>query len=223
VRVLLQKFVASSACLSAFSCIAGAPGSPVGAPDPAALALPFGIETSLSGLHASTVRFEPLNRDVSAEALQPQVLRDALNLAFSRWVTPWLSLHADTIFMRTRSTLGGDAASTRRLIEQAGATLYPTPGWNASLFVNYLSTSPAAPIDGLRGPSASFVNARVNHDLSTGTRVSLDVMNIFDKRVDSRDAFGPAADLWADPQASESMLVSPGASRGFRLRLRTTF
>jgi hypothetical protein len=228
VGVLLQKFVAPLACLSALSCLAGAP-SPFGssgtghAPaDEVALDLPFGLEAFATSKRAASFAYEPLNGDVNAAALEPRALRDTLDLSFAGWVTPWLSLHADAIFMSTRWVRGGNVPNTPHLLEQAGATLYPARGWNASLFVNFLSTSAATPDDGVRGASASFVNARINHDLSKHTRLSLDVMNIFDKRVDGIDAFASSR-LWTDPDAAESMLFNPAESRGIRLRLRKTF
>jgi outer membrane receptor protein involved in Fe transport len=105
---------------------------------------------------------------------------------------------------------------------QAGTTAHPGRGWTTSVFVTSFASRPSIGDDGLRVRSASFVNGRITRKLSKNLRVSLDVLNVFDKRVAEGDHFSPTR-LWSTPGAADNFLFHPVESRGFRLRLRATF
>jgi outer membrane receptor protein involved in Fe transport len=105
---------------------------------------------------------------------------------------------------------------------QAGTTLHPGRGWTTSVFVTSFASRPSIDDDGLRVRSASFVNGRITRNLSKNLRVSLDLLNVFDKRVAEGDHFS-ATRLWSTPGAADNFLFHPVEPRGFRLRLRMTF
>ena len=113
-------------------------------------------------------------------------------------------------------------AAATHVFEQAGATLYPARDWNASLFVNSFRMGAATMDEGVHAASASFVNGRINHQLSRNTRLSFDVLNAFDKHVAGIDPLATPR-LWADPLVAENVLFDAAQSRGFRLRLRMQF
>jgi hypothetical protein len=105
---------------------------------------------------------------------------------------------------------------------QAGTTLRPGRGWNASLFVTSFDPRPSTDDDAARVRAATFVNGRITHHLTKTTRVSLDLFNLLDKRAGNADSLS-ATRLWSYPGAADNFLFYPGESRGLRLRLRTAF
>jgi hypothetical protein len=136
--------------------------------------------------------------------------------------TPWLSLDFAGGLLRAHDADGNPMSAATHVFEQAGATLYPARGWNASLFVNSFRMGAATMDDGLHVANASFVNGRVNHDLSRNVRLSFDLLNAFDKRVPGIDPLATPR-LWTDPLIAENVLFDASESRGFRVRLRVRF
>ena len=104
----------------------------------------------------------------------------------------------------------------------AGATLRVPNGWSASLFVSSFGRRQTIEEDSLRLKASSFVNARLSRNLSKKTRVSFDVFNVFDRRVDNVDYFSTTR-VWNQPGAADNFLFSPLEPRGFRAKLRITF
>jgi TonB-dependent receptor-like protein len=94
----------------------------------------------------------------------------------------------------------------------AAATLQPAKGWTTSVLANRL---------GSPGNGNTYLSARLAHEISKKTRVSLDVFNMLDRRPGNIDYFS-ASSIWTQPGA-DSYLFNPVEARGFRLRLRTTF
>ena len=76
--------------------------------------------------------------------------------------------------------------------------------------------------DSLRGKASSFVNARLSRNLSKKTRVTLDVLNVFDRRLGNIDYFSTTR-VWNPPGAGDNFLFNPLEPRGFCVKLRTTF
>jgi hypothetical protein len=136
-------------------------------------------------------------------------------------ITSWLSLDYAHGVQRARDE-GNPSNLATRVFDQAGATLHPLRGWNASLFVNYFRMDTTTQDQGVHAANASFVNARVNHDLSRRVRLSFDVLNVFDKQVGGIDRL-VSPRLWTEPLVSENVLFDASESRGFRLRLRISF
>jgi hypothetical protein len=136
----------------------------------------------------------------------------------------WLALDFDAAAIRARRAdgSGGAMAGAVSRYGQAGATVRPARGWNASLFVTSFDARPSTDDDAMRVRSSSFVSGRITRHLGKSTRVSLDMFNLFDKRTGNIDHFS-ATRLWSYPGAADNFLFYPGESRGMRLRLRTTF
>jgi hypothetical protein len=105
---------------------------------------------------------------------------------------------------------------------QAGTTLRPSRGWNASLFVTSFERRSSVEDDAVRQSGASFVSGRITRNLTKKMRVSLDLINVFDKRSGGPDHFSGTR-LWSYPGAADNFLFYPGETRGFRVRLRSVF
>jgi hypothetical protein len=82
--------------------------------------------------------------------------------------TPWLSLHLDAALQRARFADGllKPIPGAARRYGQAGATLRPGGGWNASVFVTSFGARPSTDDDPARVRSASFVSGRITRYLS---------------------------------------------------------
>jgi outer membrane receptor protein involved in Fe transport len=99
-----------------------------------------------------------------------------------------------------------DAPGTRSA--QPTAAVPVAGGWTARFFVN-----PAAALPGMadepiiRNDAAAGVNAQFSKRLWRGTRVTVDVLNVFDR----------------EPPVVTGLLPAPAEGRGFRLTLRKTF
>ena len=104
----------------------------------------------------------------------------------------------------------------------AGATLKAPNGWRASLFVSSFGSRQPVEDNAARVKLSSFVNARLSRNLSKQTRVSVEIFNIFDHRLDNVDYFSTTR-VWAQPGAGDNFLFNPAEPRGFRIRLRTSF
>jgi hypothetical protein len=180
-----------------------------------------GLAPAIVGAH-DREDLAPSAGESNGQLLAHRPVRDAVALSLRYALTPWMSLDFAHGWVRARAADGSPMELAPRVFEQAGATLYPARHWTASLFVNYFRMDSTTQDQGVRGSSASFVNARVNHDLSRRARLSLDVLNVFDKRVAGVDAL-TSPRLWREPLIAENVLFDASESRGFRLRLRVSF
>jgi hypothetical protein len=184
----------------------------------------LGMDTTLTGWRAQSDAELTLLGDGGVEVVTRPTVRTGLQATARFHPFSALTLDFDATVLRARYA---DGAAERipgaaERFASAGATLTPSRGWKASLFVTYFGSRPAVNDDRAHQRSSSFVNARLTRDLSKKTRVSVDVFNIFDKRVGDVDYFS-ATRLWSQPGAADNFLFHPAESRGFRVRLRTTF
>ena len=98
----------------------------------------------------------------------------------------------------------------------AAGTTAVSNGWRASLFV----TRPEVQDDQLRG--SNTVGARFSRRLSRDTRVSVDVFNVFDKKMDAIDPLAATRSL-AHPAIGDNYLFHPAEQRGVRVGIKLTF
>jgi hypothetical protein len=138
-------------------------------------------------------------------------------------LAPWWSLDFAHGLLRAQDDADGNPLYVAtRVFDQAGTTLYPARGWNASLFVNFFRMDAATDDLGVKSASVSFVNARLNHEVSSHVHLSFDVLNVFDKRMNDVDPH-IASRLWTEPLIAENVLFDASESRGFRVRLAIGF
>jgi hypothetical protein len=184
----------------------------------------FGVDTRFAAWRATADSELTLLAAGNSASIDRPTERQGLQATLRYQATGWLSLDLDAALLRARFADGpGEPipGATRRY-GQAGATVRPSRGWNASVFVTSFGTRPSTDDDPMRMRSATFVSGRVTRNLTGTTRVSLDLFNLLDKRVGNMDYFS-ATRLWSYPGAADNFLFHPGESRGLRLRLRTTF
>lgn len=167
------------------------------------------------------IGLSPLNGPDNATLLQGPLARDPVAFSFGYALAPWLRLDFAHGYLHA-SDRDNPSNLAARVFDQAGATFYPGANWNATLFVNSFRADATTQDQGIKASNASFVNARVNHDLTGHLRLSFDVLNLFDKRVGGIDRLATPR-LWTEPLVSENVLFDASESRGFRLRLRFTF
>ena len=218
---IVRRFVVVACTLLSASAACAQADDPIGPGLPSFSALELaGLNASLVSAHAAAPQAALLNGPANSTLLEGTPARDAFAFALGYDVTPWLRL--DVAHGMLRASGDNPAYLGTRIFDQAGATLHPGRGWNASLFVNYFRMDTASQDQGVQASNASFVNARVNHDLTRRMRLSFDVLNVFDKRVGGIDRLASPR-LWTEPLVSENVLFDASESRGFRLRLRSTF
>ena len=159
-----------------------------------------------------------------AYALARPSERHGAGLALRYPLFGWLDLDAQALLARSRFADGSheQVPGAAHAVGMAGATLRQLPkGWIARVFVSYLGPRDGLE-EGVRLRSSSLVNAQVARRLSKNTLLSLDVFNVFDRRVDMVDSFS-ASRAGLDTARGESYLFDPTEARGFLVKLRTRF
>lgn len=180
-----------------------------------------GLRPSIEAAHDSRDSLAPLNGPSNATLLERAPGRSAFGLALRYALTPWMSLDFAGGILRADEQ-GNPMYAGTRVFDQAGATLHGGAAWNASLFVNYFKMDAATQDQGVQASSASFVNGRVNLNLSRRMGLSFDLLNAFDKRVTGIDALASPR-LWSEPLISENVLFDAAEARTLRLRLHWAF
>jgi hypothetical protein len=208
--------------------------APIGVLDPAADATrhAFGVKQAWGSAFEATLSFSRTRteREIvlagsDAVALTDRpARRDAVHAALRWHGLPWLTLDADATWLDASYADGAREAvpGAASRLATAGATVRPMRGWSASLFVSNFASGELGDGEGERLRSSTLVNGRLTHNLSKKTRVSLDVFNIFQQRIQAID-YHAASRLWGQPGMADDFLFHPAEPRGFRLRLRTTF
>jgi len=174
--------------------------------------LPFGIETKVSVFRArSDVEVLLAGENAITEFSRPTV-RQGVQL--SAQYEPLRGVTLDFVGSALQARFADGAAEyvpgAAEHLASATATLQPAPGWSTNVGLSYLGKRTG--LDERTSISGStYVNAGLTRNLSRQTRVSLDLLNIFDRALHDVDYF------------SASRLTNQVEPRGIRLRLRTTF
>ena len=174
--------------------------------------LPFGIETKVSVFRArSDVEVLLAGENAITEFSRPTV-RQGVQL--SAQYEPLRGVTLDFAGSALQARFADGAAEyvpgAAEHLASATATLQPVQGWSANVGLSYLGKRTG--LDERTSISGStYVNAGLTRNLSRQTRVSLDLLNIFDRALHDVDYF------------SASRLTNQVEPRGIRLRLRTTF
>ncbi len=185
--------------------------------------LPLGIETTVSMFRAaSDLEALVTGENEISEFSRPTVrqgVQATARYAPASWLT--LDLHATALHARFADGAAEYVPGAAERNASAAATMRMPNGWSGSLLVSYLGKR--AEIDDTAGLRAStFVNARLARSLSKNTRLSFDVFNLFDQRLNGVDYFS-ASRMSNAFGTSDDYLFNPAEPRGFRLKLKTTF
>jgi hypothetical protein len=174
--------------------------------------LPFGIETKVSVFRArSDVEVLLAGENAITEFSRPTV-RQGVQL--SAQYEPLRGVTLDFVGSALQARFADGAAEyvpgAAEHLASATATLQPVQGWSTNVGLSYLGKRTG--LDERTSISGStYVNAGLTRNLSRQTRLSLDLLNIFDRALHDVDYL------------SASRLTNQVEPRGIRLRLRTTF
>jgi outer membrane receptor protein involved in Fe transport len=198
-------------------------GAPVARLDPAAgldtieigfrRHLPLGIETTVSMFRARSDLELLLTGENAITQFSRPTLRQGVKAVARYEPAKWLAMDfmATAVHARFADGAAEYVPGAAEKSATATATVRMPKGWSAGLAMSYLGKRQGID-DSASLASSTFVNARLARDLSKKTRVSLDLLNLFDQRLREVDYF------------SASQLSSTTAEpRGVRLKLRTTF
>ena len=174
--------------------------------------LPLGIETKVSMFRArSDVEVLLTGENAITEFSRPTVRH---GVQVSARYEPMRGLTLDFLGSALQARFGDGAAEyvpgAAEHLASVTATLHPLQGWRANVGLSYLGKRTG--LDGATTIGDSiYVNAGLTRNLSRDTRLSLDLLNVFDRPLHDVDYF------------SASRLTNQVEPRGVRLRLRTTF
>jgi len=149
----------------------------------------------------------------------------------------WLLFDLDLAWSRARFTspdpaLKGDhIPGAIESAASAGVSVHELGPWSASLFVRYFGPRPLLEDDSVRSTSSTIVNTQVGWKVAAWAKLTLDVFNLFDARVDdiayfyrSRLRGEPPADPAAGkPGGMDDVHFHPAEKRGARLVAAITF
>ncbi len=145
-------------------------------------------------------------------------------LEFSnRWQpVPWFLFDADIAISHARLKDGSRIPNSVDRVASIAGTLKDLAGWTASLQWRYLGSGALTEDNRVRSVPSSTCNLRVTRALGKQAALTLDVFNLFDRRVNDIQYFyesqlpgeaGPVADRH----------VHPAEPRSLRLTLQTSF
>ena len=220
----LQKVAALIAAAWGFAANAGsASPEPVAPLDPAARLdtieigfkrrLPLGIETTVSMFRARSDLELFLAGENAITRFSRPTLRQGVKVAAHYEPAKWATLDLQAAALRARFADGAReyVAGAAERSASATATARMPGGWSAAIKMSYLGRR--AGIDESASlASSTFLDARLARTLSRDTRVTLEVLNLFDRHLKDVDYY-----------SASRLGDSPAEPRGLRLTLRTTF
>jgi len=142
-------------------------------------------------------------------------------------INPWLLLDADLAWTHARYANANDNGAIGDRIPNAvskvasiGLSAHDLGRWSGAVKLQYIGGYPLSQDGQLRAPSSFIANLRVQRQLDASTSLSLDVLNVFDRRYFD---IAYAQDYRATPNGPivpDGVTVHPGESREVRLTLR---
>jgi outer membrane receptor protein involved in Fe transport len=138
----------------------------------------------------------------------------------------WLLFDADLAYTHARYThtnengqLGSYIPNAVPKVADVGLTVHELDGWSGDIKLRYIGKYPLSQDGTLVGPASSVVDARIHRVLTPRVSLSLDVLNLFDRKYyDIAYEQDYRASL-ASPIVPNGVTVHPGESREFRLTL----
>jgi hypothetical protein len=149
----------------------------------------------------------------------------------NHWVArPWLLLDLDMAFTHARfRDIENDGITQGRHVPNAvdrvitgTLTLKDLGPWTASLTERYIGAGALTSDNSVRSTPALVANLRVSRRLGPGTSLSLDLLNLFDRRYDDIQYYY-ATQLKGEAAPVNDKVVHPGEPRTLRLTLRAEF
>jgi TonB dependent receptor/TonB-dependent Receptor Plug Domain len=207
-------------------------GDPVGKAPPLVAAKGFevGARTeAIDGLQSSLALWS-LHSDSElvfvgdAGTTEPSAASRRRGVEFNnRWVpVPWFLLDADFAWTHARFDNGDRIPNAVDRVASLAATLRDIGPWSAGLQLRYLGPGALTEDNSVRSLSSLTTNLRVSRKLGSNAEVTLDVFNLFDRRVfDIQYFYESQLPGEAAPVADRH--VHPAEPRTARLSLRVQF
>jgi outer membrane receptor protein involved in Fe transport len=139
----------------------------------------------------------------------------------------WLLFDADLSLSRARFTdfdpAGDHIPGAIERVASFGATVDEFAGWSFTWQTRYFGPRPLIEDDSVRSQSTILTNLRAGYRLEKNLRLSLDVLNLFDREASNIDYFY-ASRLPGEPASGvEDIHFHPTEPRSFRLTLTGRF
>jgi outer membrane receptor protein involved in Fe transport len=139
---------------------------------------------------------------------------------------PWLLLDADLAW--THARFSQDAPEGRRIpgavesVASVALTLHDLGPWSASLQLRYLGPRPLVEDNSVRAASTLLANLRLGWQMTPRWSLTLDVFNLFDRRVNDIEYFYESR-LAGEADAVSDRHLHPAEPRTARVTLKATF
>ncbi|WP_243655587.1 TonB-dependent receptor [Roseateles saccharophilus] len=149
----------------------------------------------------------------------------------NHWVPqPWLLLDLDLAWTHARFkdnesdgiTTGPFVPNSVDRVFTGTVTLKDLGPWTVSLTERYIGAGALTADNSVRSSASLVSNLRVSRKFSTGTTLSLDVLNLFDRRYNDIE-YDYATQLKGEAAPVNDKVVHPGEPRTVRLTLRQAF
>lgn len=143
--------------------------------------------------------------------------------------TPALIVDADLALSRARYTGAAPALAGGRHVPgaleksfSAGATYDSHARWTAGLRLRYFGPRALVEDNTVRSRASMLVNARLGYRLGSGSSLSVEVLNLFDRRVSDIDYYY-ASQLRGEARPVEGIHTHPAEPRSLRVSLRVGY
>jgi len=149
--------------------------------------------------------------------------------------TPWLLLDGDVAFSQARfstpqgedPTAGTQVPGSVRTVVSLGATVTEFGRWFGHAQLRYFGPRPLIEDNSVRSKGTTLAYARVGYKLDARTKVSVDVFNLFNRKVSDIDYYYPSLlrgeDRAANPDGINGIHTHPAEPRTVRLTLNVGF
>ena len=145
----------------------------------------------------------------------------------NRWIPlPWLLVDADLAWTHARFSdsdpVGDRIPNSVDKVASIAVTARDIGPWSASLQWRYLGSGPLIEDNSVRSNPSSTFNLRVSRTLWRGSELTLDVFNLFDRKVNDIEYYY-ASQLPSEATAVADKHVHPAEPRTVRVTLKVAF
>lgn len=149
----------------------------------------------------------------------------------NHWVPkPWCLVDVDWAWTHARFkdsesdgiTTGSYVPNSVDQVATGTITLKDFGPWSTSLTERYIGSGPLTSDNSVRSSASLITNLRVGRTLSKKTALTLDVLNLFDRRYNDIEYYY-ATQLPGEPNPVNGKVVHPGEPRSLRLTLKVSF
>ncbi|SFU77170.1 TonB-dependent receptor [Pseudoduganella namucuonensis] len=139
----------------------------------------------------------------------------------------WLLFDLDLAYSRARYTetdaAGGHIPGAVGKVASFGATVHDLGPWSGAFQLRYFGPRPLIEDDSRRSASSAIAYLRTSYKLSRRWQLSLDIFNLFNRRINDIDYYY-ASRLPGEPAGGvEDMHFHPAEPRSYRLTLKAGF